>query len=107
MVINHFIITLIYSCYSNDVTLSLSLYLSLTGAIAFNGSQFGPGNSQYLVQYTDVTCTGHETTLRGCQLRTTNATVCPHSRDAGVKCLKGPGWYSYTYYLATYYRHLL
>ena len=54
---------------------------------------FGPGDSNYEILYTQVTCTGHETNLRGCGFMTPNSSdsKCSHARDAGVRCLRGPG----------------
>ena len=53
-----------------------------------NNSVFGAGNSNYLVSFTNVQCTGHETSLFDCPYKKTNSSVCPHSRDAGVICQK-------------------
>ena len=68
------------------------LHLSLNvGAISFNGTKFAPGNSDLDVFFTNVTCTGHENNFLACQYFRTNSSMCPHTRDAGIRCLPGPG----------------
>ena len=62
---------------------------SLTGAVALKGGYFGSGSELTKVYFTNVSCTGHESSITGCDYVTPS--TCPHSRDAGVRCLPGPG----------------
>lgn len=72
-------------------TFKVICYIFIIGAISFNGTNFGPGNSDFDVFFTNVTCTGHEKNFLACQYFRTNSSMCPHTRDAGVRCLPGPG----------------
>lgn len=59
------------------------------GAVPFDGGYFPSGSEITQSYFTNVTCTGHESSIIGCDYVAPSS--CPHSRDAGVRCLIGPG----------------
>ncbi len=65
------------------------LHHNYVGAVALQGGYFGSGSELTKVYFTNVTCTGHESSITGCEYVTPS--TCPHSRDAGVRCLPGAG----------------
>lgn len=65
------------------------MHVVFIDAVSFNGTVFGPANSEYLMYYTEMECTGHESSLLSCSYQMTNSTVCPHGKDAGVRCTSG------------------
>ena len=60
----------------------LSVFDLSTGAQAYGNAYYGQGLG--FIHYSNVTCTGSETTLASCSLAT-NPT-CDHSMDVGVFC---------------------
>ncbi len=73
----------------NSVIIDSLFICTCTGAVAFNGSYFPSGSELSNVHFTNVICTGHENSIIACQYTTPSS--CPHSRDAGVRCIPGPG----------------
>ena len=65
------------------IVYSLSL-CSFVGVTVYSSSPFGQGNGP--IFFTDVGCSGSETSLLMCSRNVFGVTSCTHSRDVGLKC---------------------
>ena len=61
--------------------------------IGYPGAEFSYGLAEFeegsgTIQIRNVACTGTETDIRDCPFDTNANTLCSHSEDAGVRCLR-------------------
>jgi len=59
-------------------------FYSCAGVTVYSSSQFGQGTGP--IFFTDVGCTGSESSLLMCSRNVFGVTSCTHSRDVGLKC---------------------
>ena len=57
---------------------------SCTGLTVYGSSQFGQGTGP--IFFTDVGCSGSESSLLACSRNVFAVSSCTHSRDVGLKC---------------------